>query len=116
MSTDYSELNLVISSHLSFSVELWDADGTREDIAGVTVAQIVIKEDPSDSTDVLLRRTADGNLTIDEATATLTATLSQVEADALPAGVYIGEASVTFGTESKVTKFFNVRIRGRITP
>lgn len=94
MSTAIGELTLLVGSKKSFDVLLVDDDGSKEDLTNADHATFVIKTDVDASTDILLRRTADANLTIDKPNSKLVCTLTQVEADALVPGVYIGQASI----------------------
>ncbi len=114
--TEPRELVLVKGSSKSFEIVLVDAEGNPESLSGWDRASFRVLAKIGDATPILSRDTAAGNLAVDVPTSTLTATLSQAEADALVPGFYVGEAAVRYSAGSKWfhTRLERVRIRASI--
>jgi hypothetical protein len=111
------ELVLIQGSTKDFDILLFDQNDSPESLAGADQATFAVKETVDAGTNILLRRTADANLTITAASGKLTATLTQVESDALKPGTYIGEAAVRFpGPKWLHTDPFFVRIQPPVAP
>lgn len=119
MSTSVGELILIIGSVRPFDIKLVDdsSPAVAEDLSSADHATFSVKIDVDASTDILLRRVADSNLTIDTTNSKLTCTITQAEADALTAGTYIGQASVRIdGIEWIKTDRFIVKIKPSFSP
>lgn len=104
------ELRIVKGSTKPFDIELFDDNDVVEDLSTATLATFVMRNELTGS-NVLLLRTTDGNLAIDSGDSKLTGTLTQIQADALVAGVYIAEAAIRFGATDWIhTDPFYVRV------
>ncbi len=83
---DVNEVLLLIKgSTKPFDVFVFDQNDQPENLAVFDQATLVLRESDAGA-NLLLRRTADGNLSINTTASKLTATLSQGEADGLKAG------------------------------
>lgn len=119
MSTSIGELTLIIGSIRPFDIKLVDdsSPAVGEDLTNADAATFSVKTDVEASTDILLRRTADSNLTIDKPNNKLTCTITQVETNALVAGTYIGQVSVRIdGSEWIKTDRFIVHLKQSFSP
>lgn len=119
MSTNVGELTLIIGSIRNFDIKLVDdsSPAIGEDLSSADHATFSVKTNVDASTDILLRRVADSNLTIDKPNKKLTCTITQSEADALVAGTYIGQASVRIDGVSWIkTDPFFVHIKESFAP
>lgn len=94
-------LELIVGSARDFEVFLLDSNDVAENISDAAAATLAIRETLDAATDVLLRTTDAGNLTIDTTNSKLVASLTQDEADALVVGTYIAQASVQMTASSK---------------
>lgn len=90
-------IRLVKGSVKPFDVFILDDNDVKEDLSTAEAATLVIKESIDAATNVVLRRTTDGNLSIDEDEGKVTGTLTQGEANALTPGSYVGEVAVRLG-------------------
>ena len=102
------ELEIVVGSVRPVNIYLFDERDEAEALGAATKATFTVK---SDSTTTLLSRDTDAaNLTIDTANSRLTATVSQVEADALTPGTYYGGVAVEFAEGWYQSDPFTVKI------
>lgn len=109
------ELTLIAGSSKSFKINLVDENNEVEDLGAAEAATLVITDSLVGGNEVLLRKTADANLSIGEGE--LTATISQVEADGLEPGLYIAEVAIRFGpTDWFHSDPFYVRILRSVAP
>ena len=83
-------LEVTVGSVLEWDILLVDEDGNGEPVSGWAAATLAVKDG---DTEILVRTTVAGNLSINTADKKLVATLTQEEADALSPGVYVGEAA-----------------------
>lgn len=104
-------LTIQAGSTADLEVRLFDPDGAAEDLTGADAAHLTVRTVIDDETsEKLVRSTAAANLSIDVAGGKLVATLTQEEADGLPDGAFVGQASVRIGGTWFVTREFTVRI------
>ena len=109
------ELTLIAGSSKSFVLNLVDENDEVEDLSSAQAATLVITDSLVNGNEVLLRKTANGNLTIGEGK--LTATITQAEADGLEPGLYIAEVAIRFGaTDWFHSDAFYVRILRSVAP
>lgn len=113
---DAYKLEIVKGSTRPIVLDFLNEDDVTMSLTGATAATLAVKSSRDDSADVLLLRTADGNLAIDEAAGTLTGTISQVVADALDPGTYIANASVQFAAGWQPTDPFLVTVLDSVAP
>lgn len=85
-------MTMVVGSTEPMEVHVLDDKGNPESPSGWTAATLRIEDEAGES--VLLRRTADGNLSIDSARSVLVATILQAESDALVPGFYVGDFAI----------------------
>ncbi len=103
-------LTLIQGSVEPFDVEIVDENGAARSIAGADHASFAVRRDLADSTDLLLLRKVDTNIVIDDTNMKLTCTMSQAQADALPVGVFVGQAAVRFGDDNNWKGTMPVRV------
>lgn len=108
-------LSMFIGDAQPIEIELFDGDGVAEITSGMDAATFTVRE-YAGATPILSRDTSQANLSI--STGKLTATLSQVEADALTEGSYIGQIAVRFSSDSKwkFSELFAVEVITPTTP
>lgn len=116
MSDERTETVITKGSARSIEIRLEDENGQPESLVGATAATLTVRETLSSTTAVLERKTSAANLSIDIPGAKLVATISQVEADALPPGIYVAEAAVQIGGVWLHTDAFFVRIVPGMAP
>ena len=110
-------LELIQGSVRPFSIELYDENDTAENLTGATDATFRVLADPDDpSSPVIDLDTGSANLSIDIVNAKLVGTLSQVEADALEPGLYVGQAAIKISGSWLFTLPFHVRIKDSFAP
>lgn len=110
-------LTILQGSTRPFDLLIVDDAGVGEALDSADHATFSVRETVSSLTDVLLRRTADGNLSINKAEKKLVGTLSQAEADALSPGLYVGQVSIRLdGIEWVKSDFFHVLIEKSFAP
>lgn len=118
MATDVSEvLELVKGSTVSFDVLIFDPNDVKEDLSIYDQATLSIREEEGGA-NLLLRRVADLNLSINVSAGKLTATLTQVEADALKPGTFIVDVALreTAGQKWRHLERFNCRVLNSFAP
>lgn len=95
-------LVLIKGSTQPFDILLFDENGQPEILSVFDQATLVIREEEAGS-NLLLRRTADGNLSINASASKLTGTLTQVEADALTPkpGYFIADVALRNTADQK---------------
>lgn len=94
-----AELSIIVGSTQSILVQLRRADGKPEDLRAPDAdkATFAIREVVGAPTTLATWSTDAANLVIDKPNGTLTLTVTGAVADALPSGVYVGQAAVRFG-------------------
>lgn len=114
-----AELILQAGSTLPFDVFPFDANGAQMPLEGADRAVVAIKKTLSATAFVLIRSTADANLTIDTANRRLVCSFANgAEADALPPGRYRAQARVRYGSADswRLSDPFSVRIVPAMAP
>jgi len=105
-----ARLILTVGSSAPITIKI-----TGESLTGVDQATLDVRPS-SGATAVITRTTAAGNLSIDLGAGSLVASITGVEADALVAGTYIGQAMLRYGDADswRETDPFHVRIDAAI--
>lgn len=104
-------LTLIKGSSKPFDIFIFDQRGAAENLAVFDQATLSLREEEGGST-LLLRRTADVNLSINSSASKLTGTLLQADADSLKTGEMIIDVALR---ETSSSKWFHLdRIRARI--
>lgn len=103
-------LLLVVGSTKPFVVEVVGAGGSPEAFSGVDLASVTVREYAGAAAALLQRSVTAGTLTVTPGK--LTGTLTGLEADALPPGLYVGQGAVRYGSADawQFTEYFPVEI------
>lgn len=104
-------LKLTKGSTKPFDIVFYDDNDVLAVLAGASAGTFIIKKSVNGA-NILVRTTTGGTptLTLDIPNAKLIGALSQIEADALPVGTFIGMASVQFGSKWEDSDPFIVEI------
>lgn len=103
-------LVLIKGSTKPFDVLVFDQNDQPENLTVFDHATFTLR-DSETASNLLLRRTADGNLTINAGASKLTATLTQPEADALKTGDLVAMVSFRETATGKWVDLDRIRVR-----
>ena len=110
-------LTLLQGSVRSFDINLVDGNDTAEVLTGASDATFRVLADPEVATAPIIDQdTTVGDLTIDISNSKLTGTLTQVQADALEPGLYVGQVGIKISGSWLFTDPFHVRVQDSFAP
>jgi len=109
------DLELVAGSVKPFDIYLYDENDVKENLAAATRATFRVVAARGDTTYIIDIDTG-AEVTIDSVNGRLVCQLTQVQADALEEGTYIGQATVEISSAWYYTDPFLVKVLDSIAP
>lgn len=116
MSSAAEELLLRQGESGFYRVFLLDENDKPENLIGADRATVTVRESVSSVTALFSHSTTAASLSILVGDSMLQGLFTESEADALTAGVYLGQAEVRFGSNEarRLSKYFHVRVLPRV--
>lgn len=110
-------LEILQGSVRSYDIELVDGNDVAEVLTGATDATFRVLADPDVATSPIIDQdTTVGDLAISIPNSKVTGTLTQVQADALIPGLYVGQVGIKISGSWLYTEPFHVRIKDSFAP